>query len=378
MTNNKAKDPMVIISNLYPLPWEPNRATFNFKQFGLLKDLYDVHILVPVAFTAWFKNRKQIINNEKLRYVPYFYTPKVGRRFYSAFMFLSLLFTSYFWLKKINPKIIFSSWAYPDSVVASWLSKLLNSSFYFKVHGSDINLGSQNLPIANAIIRSSKKAKGIVSVSKALTNKMVALGINKDKIRTIYNGVDHNKFSALPVTSQEKPYILFVGNLKNDKGVIELIKAFTLIDKAHSNYQLIFIGSGPMDKEMNNLIEQHNYEPKVTLLGSLPHDEVAKYIASASLLALPSYHEGVPNVLLEAMAAGTPFVATDVGGIPEIIEDGVNGILVQPKTIEPLTLAIEQALSKQWDKKAIQKLSEKYSWQTNQHELNQLFTEGIM
>ena len=97
MKSNKSK--LLIITNLYPLPWEPNRATFNRQQFEALTDDYELSFLIPVAFIDWFKNRKHIIQSDTKRYFPYFFTPKIGRRFYAIFMFFSMLLHSSFWLR---------------------------------------------------------------------------------------------------------------------------------------------------------------------------------------------------------------------------------------------------------------------------------------
>ena len=83
-SNTDNKKSLIIITNLFPLPWEPNRATFNRQQFAQLDDEFNKSIIVPVAFAEWFSHRKEIKQTENLRYVPYFYLPKIGRRFYSV------------------------------------------------------------------------------------------------------------------------------------------------------------------------------------------------------------------------------------------------------------------------------------------------------
>ena len=206
MKSNKSK--LLIITNLYPLPWEPNRATFNRQQFEAIADNYELTFLIPVAFIEWFKNRKHIVQTENLRYFPYFFTPKAGRRFYAIFMFISMLIHSGFWLKKNKPQKILASWAFPDAVAAHWLSRLFSCKFFFKVHGSDIDIQCLNKARAKQVVAMSRYATGILSVSQALANKMVALGIDKEKIRVIYNGVNHEKFSRPYSRPIENEYVL--------------------------------------------------------------------------------------------------------------------------------------------------------------------------
>ena len=130
MKSNKTK--LLIITNLYPLPWEPNRATFNRQQFDQLEDEYELSYLIPVAFIEWIKNRKNISQSCNKRYFPYFFTPKIGRRFYAIYMFFSMLVHSGLWLKNNKPEKILASWAFPDAVAACWLSRLFSCDFYFK------------------------------------------------------------------------------------------------------------------------------------------------------------------------------------------------------------------------------------------------------
>ena len=178
------KTPIVIITNLYPLPWQPTRATFNYQQFTLLNEHYDVHMLVPVAFPDWFAHRKEINQkNTKLKIVPYFYTPKFGRRFYSKLMYFSLRMTAWKWLKKIAPAKILASWAYPDGVAAEKIANKLNADFYLKVHGSDINMHASFPARANQIAKVGNQAHGILSVSQDLANKMIDIGIKEDKMK---------------------------------------------------------------------------------------------------------------------------------------------------------------------------------------------------
>ncbi|MEY8215609.1 MAG: glycosyltransferase, partial [Colwellia sp.] len=274
----------MIITNLYPLPWEPNRATFNRQQFAQLDNEFNKSVLVPIAFSEWFAHRKKIKQTENLRYVPYFYLPKIGRRFYSAFMFLSILMHSGWWLANKKPKIILASWAFPEAVAASWLSKLFNCRFFFKVHGSDINLHGKIPARAQQIVKAAKKASGILSVSKALADEMVGMGIERKKISVIYNGVDHQKFGVETKVPLSGDYLLYVGNLKHDKGVVELIKGFANICENHPALHLVYAGSGVEKKCLAELSKELNITDKVQLLGSVEHDKLPALITNAKAL----------------------------------------------------------------------------------------------
>lgn len=360
---------LVIVSNLYPLPWEPGRASFNRQQFALLESEYELSVLVPVNFIDWFRHIRKISQSDRVRYAPYFFMPKIGRRFYAVFMFLSLLLHSGFWLRKRAPNVMLASWAYPDAVATSWLASLFGCTFFFKVHGSDIHMHGLKAARAAQIKQAANKASAIISVSEELKAQMVGLGIDGAKVRVIYNGVDHALFSGTYQRKIDKPYMLFVGNLKQDKGVMELLQAFTAIAERFSEYQLVIAGSGVMLDMMLQSIQQQGIAEKVMLLGNVAHNELPALMQYASLVVLPSYHEGVPNVLLESMAAGTPVVATAVGGIPEIVEQDVTGILVPSAEPVMLAEALKQALQKPWQRSAIQQHAAQFTWQKNKAQM---------
>lgn len=374
MSNTINKRSLVIITNLFPLPWEPNRATFNRQQFAQLDDEFTKSVLVPIAFSEWFSHRKDIKQTENLRYVPYFYLPKVGRRFYSVFMFLSILMHSGWWLINKNPKIILASWAFPEAVAASWLSELFRCRFFFKVHGSDINLHGKIPARAQQIVKAAERASGILSVSKALANEMVAMGIERKKISVIYNGVDHQKFGVESKAPLNGDYLLYVGNLKHDKGVVELIKAFANICENYPALHLVYAGSGVEKKCLAELSKSLNIADKVQLLGSVEHNKLPALITHAKALVLPSYNEGVPNVVLEAMACGTPVLATTVGGIPEVIDEKTCGKLIKPRCEIAVENGLNDILNQAWDKDTIKQHSNQFTWENNKRQLIELLS----
>jgi glycosyltransferase involved in cell wall biosynthesis len=365
--SNKGK--LLIITNLYPLPWEPNRATFNRQQFEAIADNYELTFLIPVAFIEWFKNRKSIVQTESKRYFPYFFTPKIGRRFYALFMFISMMIHSGFWIKKNKPQKILASWAFPDAVAAHWLSRLFSCKFFFKVHGSDIDIQCLNKARAKQVVAMSNYATGILSVSQALANKMVALGIDKNKIKVIYNGVNHEKFSRPYNRPIENEYVLFIGNLKVDKGVIELLDGFANASTLQPSIQLVFVGGGPMMATLKEKAIQHNISDRVIFLGNINHDLVPQWLQHCKVLSLPSYHEGVPNVLLEAMACGIPVIATNVGGIPEVINETICGKIIPAKDTDALTVALQNVFEQTWKTDNIKRHSYQFSWQKNKEQL---------
>ena len=128
------------------------------------------------------------------------------------------------------------------------------------------------------------------------------------------------------------------------KGVYELINAFVKLNLRYSDLHLIFVGNGLEYSSINNIVSSNGLNKKVHLVGNQPQCEVPHWLSTADIFVLPTYYEGLPNVILEAMACSLPVIATRVGGIPEVIKEGKNGIFINEKSVESLTNAIEHLL----------------------------------
>jgi len=376
---------ILVLTNLYPLPWEENRATFNRQQFGHLKALYRVLVLVPIAWPEWVRRRlskggmANALELEAVRYTWYFYTPKFGRSLYGALMFFSLLLNSFFWIRKNDIELIIGSWAYPDGVAAFLLARLLGKKFILKVHGSDINVAAESRLRAWQIKFVAQRSDGVLAVSKALKAKLIELGVPSEKVKVLYNGVDHELFGSREGAAEEgSTQILYIGNLKKEKGVLELAAAFELLLKKYPKARLLYAGAGVYFSEIEGELEKRGIVQHVELLGQVDHSDLPAMIARSTMVVLPSYNEGVPNVLLEAMSSGKPVVATRVGGIPEVVIDGKTGILCTEKSVSSLADAMDRCLSREWDADFIACHAKQFNWQDNMKGLEDLIETAFL
>jgi serine O-acetyltransferase len=155
--------------------------------------------------------------------------------------------------------------------------------------------------------------------------------------------------------------------------VNELYQAFKLI-KDEFNCTLDYVGAGNQRKKLEQLAQIDNMSSQVTFSGSLSLTQVADKIRQADLLILPSYREGVPNVLLEAFASGVPVVATKIGGIPEVVTQN-TGVLVDAEDVNSLAQGLKEALSRQWLQDDILKHAERFDWNTK---ISQCHSEIVM
>jgi glycosyltransferase involved in cell wall biosynthesis len=175
-------------------------------------------------------------------------------------------------------------------------------------------------------------SRGITAVSQPVADKIQQrLNCEGGCVRVMWNGVDHIFFSPSGEVQADPNNLLFVGRLAPGKGLRELILAFKLVVTRAPGARLSIIGDGPLRDMTAALIRKNGLEDHVNLIGHVnSREEIRAHYRRAWGLIMPSLHEGLPGVLLEAMACGTPVIATRVGGIPEVVRDEVNGILIPP------------------------------------------------
>lgn len=369
------KPRLLIFSNLYPLPWEPQRGMFNFQQFSRLTENFEVRVVVPVSFIDWYANKNitalpdNNYSGPERWLFPYFFTPKIFRGLYPWMMTMSLHFQLFDRIKQFAPDYVLGSWLYPDGIVAAAIAGRLAIPYVLKAHGSDINVYLDHSARGKAILAACNGARKVIVVSNALKEILLLRGMTPPQIEVLYNGIDAARFYSADIFASRSDLsrlrkLLFVGNLKRDKGVMELLQAFLALDN-RVDCQLTIVGDGSMRREMENLVRIQDQTANIHFAGSLPHAALPDLMRAADLLVLPSYREGVPNVILEAMACGLPVVATSVGGIPEIVEPDITGLLVPEKNVDALKQAIQKALVHPWDSGAIAQRSQRFNWDQN-------------
>ena len=263
---------------------------------------------------------------------------------YKPFSFIQ----SFFELLKINPDVIVVVMLH-SAPLAYLYSKILHKPLVVRPSGSDVNAFyipsgafSKGLLYLKVALRTITKYAYFVCLSEDMSKKLVALGITKERTTIIPNFVDECFFHISG--SRLSNTILFIGGLRHVKGIDVLIEAFHILSKRLKNLQLRIVGDGEMREELTKRINFLNLGPRVKILGYVPYHLVKDQLLDASVFVLPSRSEGLPNALLQAMAAGLPIVTTRVGGIPSLIRDGENGLLVTADNPEELAEAIEKLL----------------------------------
>ena len=220
----------------------------------------------------------------------------------------------------------------------------------------------------------------ITAISTALAARAGRLGVNRDKITVIPNGVD---FSELPMPQPEKTAgrVICVGRLSWEKGHVYLLKAWPEVRREFPDARLILVGEGPERGKIEDIIKQNGLGDSVALSGNLGHDRVLEEISRSEVFVCPSLAEGLGIVFIEAQACGVPVIGTRVGGIPDVIRDGENGLLVEPEDPAAIAAAVIKLLK---DKELAGRLRaraletvKKYDWRNIIAQIDVLY-EGVM
>lgn len=205
-------------------------------------------------------------------------------------------------------------------------------------------------------------------ITPRLYRLLLADGVDENRVHLIPPGVNPSLFEGPfedPFAGVGKPRVLFVGRLAPQKGVGTLVAAAGLLEDPSA--QVLLVGDGPERKALEREPKRIGVGDRVHFVGFLAHERLPAVLAHADLLVLPSIYEELGPVLLEAMQAGLPIVASKTGGIPDVIEDGVNGLLVPPGNPGALARAIDRLLA---DRDLARRLSEEarqrakdYDWE---------------
>ena len=370
---------ILLITNLYPNPLDPRRCTYNEFQFKALGEQTSLEIVCPVAWTQRlayrFQRRLAALDSCRswdgipVHYPAYYYVPKILEWIRGVTMTLSILGTCRRILRGHVPQAIVGTFAFPDGFAAVAIGRLTGLPAIIKVVGTDVDSLDKRGLRRRVSLWGLRRARRIVSVSPYLKSKLVEHGIEPTKIAVVYKGVDANIFRLRESAAARQELglplqgniVLFVGRLHRDKGLAELVSREVLAACQRMAARIVIIGEGPDRPYLEQEIRSRSLQDHVHLTGQMAPAQIATWMAAADCLCLPSYHEGQPNVILEALACGLPGVATRVGGIPEVVNDR-TGVLVAVHDAADLARGVEEALQKTWDRTQVRGSSPTMSW----------------
>ena len=358
---------VVVVTKIFPSSLEPLSAPFNRLQMSALAQSCDVDLLVaiphvPFASALGFPERaarlaalprSERVHDLPVTYVRQLYVPRIGVAA-AVPLYLASLLPHRDRLRAAD--VVLGAWAYPDGCAGVLAARMLGKPCVVKVHGTDVNVVLKR-PAARAVAaRVLTKADAVVAVSQPLAVELARIGVPPARLHVVPNGVDTSVFfprhraqaRRACAVGDDARVILFVGRLEPQKGVRELLAAFEQVRRQVPNAVLVFIGNGVWLEDVRARSARWG-EDALRVLGPRPQSEVAEWMGACDVVVLPSWAEGMPNVVLEALASGRPVVATSVGGIPATLSDPRRGLLVPPKNEHALAVALSTALRRTWD-----------------------------
>jgi len=384
---------ILVITNVFPNAVEPNRGTYNLQQFAALREHFDIEVIAPTAWRT--PTDREIRPAQRIDaldtphgaipvYHPrYYYIPGMLRCLYSRTYGRSIAgVVRKRWAEKPFD-LIFGTWLYPDCVAAARLARRYGVPFIARNHGTDVHYHALFLLRRRQISWMARQAKCVFSVSSATADVIRRLSRDRARIEVLPNGVDIERFRIVPREEAreqlglplDERMILFVGALKPVKGLSHLIEALGRM-RHEGNWRLHIIGDGPLRDRLPERIEDAGITDRVRMEGEVLHQQIGDWMNAADVLVLPSLNEGCPNVVLESQACGTPVVASRVGGVPDILDEK-RGIMVPPGDAAALAEALRRALAHPWDREAIRRAVENYTWRDNAARLREAIEEAL-
>jgi glycosyltransferase involved in cell wall biosynthesis len=256
-------------------------------------------------------------------------------------------------------------YVYPDGVAATWLGRRFGLPVVMTARGTDVNLIPRHRIPRRLIQGAIRDASALVAVSAALKQALVGLGAPDDKVTVLRNGVETDLFrppqdraAARAALGLDRPTLISVGSLIERKGHHRTIEAMRQL----FGFDLVIAGEGPEHDRLAGLIAQYALQDRVRLLGPRPHRELPALYGAADASVLASSREGWANVLLESMACGTPVVAANIWGNPEVVRAPAAGVIYEPNTPDGIAEGVRRLFATLPDRAATRTYAEPFSW----------------
>lgn len=361
---------IAILVLLFPPKWLAGTeiATYNIARH-LAKRGHEVHVITLLDEGLPKESLEQYFYIHRIRF------PRI------KFLGIIILWVKVLLLlKRINPQLVHVQ-SIAIGIAAFLAKKLLKKPYVVWGRGSEVYLPwlFKNR-ISRLVLRN---ADAVIALTEDMKTEMQKI-CNRDAY-VIPNGIDLERFEnlsrdemrgKLQAKAGEK-LVISVGRFRPEKGVRYLIEAMEIIRQKGQPVKLLLGGEGPEEENLKQLVEQLNLGSCINFIGQIPNEKVPQYMAAAHVFALSSLSEGFPNVVLEAMASGLPIVASKVGGLPEIIREGQNGFLVEPKNPEQIAERVllflnNDELTQRISRNNKQKVKE-YSWGSAVSRLERLY-----
>ncbi|MDX2092060.1 MAG: glycosyltransferase family 4 protein [Kofleriaceae bacterium] len=370
---------VLAITKIFPNAAEPWSAPFNRQQFKSLANHCKLDVMGTIP---WFPGAglvKRWSSAGKLASVPAsehidglevthprtLFLPRLAHAAWGPLYAASIAPALARYHKRVD--VVLGSWAYPDGFAAIIAASLLGVPCVVKLHGSDVNLIAKQPGPRRMLAWALPRARRVVAVSRPLADEVIELGVPRERVCIVMNGVDSELFrprdrdeARAQLELPDGPLALYVGNLKEEKGVLDLAEAWAHVVRELPAATLVVVGDGPAYAAMSAKVEALGGH--VRLVGRHQLATIPTWMAAADVVVLPSHAEGTPNAVLEALACGRRVVATAVGGVPDLITCDELGTLVPPRDPRALGRALALALRTPYSPRTVAALGARGGW----------------
>ncbi len=383
------------ISHLFPNSVNPNNGVFVKERLKHVAEKIDITVIAPVPAFPFIGHTskyagigkvptEEIIDGLMVYHPRYFMIPKYFKCFDAMFYATSMASFMEKMISEHQYDLLDFHWVYPDAIGGLNWARRFGKKAVVTVRGNEAIYYYEKTLLREVVRKRLSEFDHVVVVSNDLKNKILSeYNIESSRVTVIANGIDREKFYRTEKVAAlrhcgldgEKRYILSVSRLSREKGLENLLRAFAKM--ACRETELLIIGDGPLKGELVSLCSDAGISNRVRFLGNIGHSETCHWYNAADVFCLSSLWEGCPNVVIEALACGTPVVATRVGGIPDLVPGDDYGTLAPPGDIDSLAGALEKALRKDWDRRAICEFGSANSWQDVADKVINVFKEVL-
>jgi teichuronic acid biosynthesis glycosyltransferase TuaC len=264
------------------------------------------------------------------------------------------------------PQLIDSHYLYPDGVAAALVAERIGIPFVMTARGTDVNVLARMPGPGRRIAWAASRCAAIVAVSARLKQGLIDLGVDAARVIVLRNGVDPDQFRPVDQASARRdlglpdgPVIAGVGNLVPEKGFELAIEALALLPAV----TLVLVGEGPQRKSLAALARARGVNGRVHMLPVMPQSRLPTLYSAADVLVVTSTREGWPNVVLEALACGTPVASVDVGAVAEMLADPFVGRLVGQRDPQQLAKAVHALLQAPPARESVRRHAVGFDWE---------------
>jgi teichuronic acid biosynthesis glycosyltransferase TuaC len=356
---------LAIVTSYFPLREQPYRGRTAYKVALELRQWMDVEAICPFAhypqwlqpksFPQWRIDPNFTPGGIRTTYLEYPALPGLTR--ITNGVVCAHLIKPF--VRRVKPDVLQSYFIYPDGYAAVRVGRQLGIPVVLVAIGSDLNRIPDKIT-ERFTRRALANASHVMTMGRDLRQQAVRLGARPDRISSYKNGCDTEIFhlrnrgfcrSQLNV-DPTAALVVCVGRLDMLKGLGELLEAAAKVVPQYPSLRVAYLGDGPALSGLEDRARHLGIRPNVIFTGACDSETVARWLGACNVFAMPSYAEGSPNVIIEALNCGRPVVASRVGGIPELF-DTEAGILIPARDAQALAKAIIQALKKPWDEVSI-------------------------